>query len=433
MAENNHFIVDNRITNEFIKAYTKTTYRIVGKASHSAVKPCHWLEQRLMTGRDNRNCYKGVFGIKSHRCLQNTPSLPFCNHQCVFCWRDIENGSLGSKFLVAPDDPKYLVKEMIRHHKDIVENHLPLRRYLDNYEIMNDILSYMLLNKENQSINSLSRNIHVSKNKIERALTLLKNQRFLNPIDNTLKNYALDDDITCCIDSKEEIENLIKRELTTPDDIMQAHGEAMHPNHAAISLDGEPLLYPIMSGLVEEFRNRGMTTFIVTNSTLPENIEKLDSLPSQMYFTLPASDENTYKKVCRPMIKNGWIKINESLGLIESLNCRTLIRLTAVKDLNISLNEKLIKDYITIIEKAKPNFFEIKGFTLQAKALLINERLKSEKSPQDYFPEYRFLKEIALKFEELGNFPLIYKNKASRDFLFAVNWNKDKDPAIKSP
>ncbi|MHA1257248.1 MAG: hypothetical protein ACTSPS_16785, partial [Promethearchaeota archaeon] len=197
-----------------------------------------------------------------------------------------------------------------------------------------------------------------------------------------------------------------------------------HPNHAAISLDGEPLLYPIMSGLVEEFRNRGMTTFIVTNSTLPENIKALDSLPSQMYFTLPASNEKTYKKVCRPMIKNGWAKINESLDLIESLNCRTLIRLTAVKDLNISLNEKLIKDYINIIEKAKPNFFEIKGFTLQAKALLINKRLKNEKSLQDYFPEYEFLKKIALKFEELGNFPLIYKNKVSRDFLFAVNWDK---------
>ena len=93
----------------------------------------------------------------------------------------------------------------------------------------------------------------------------------------------------------------------------------------------------------------------------------------------------------------------------------------------------MIKDYINIIKKANPNFFEIKGFTLQAKALLINERLKSEKPLQDYFPEYGFLKKIALKFEELGNFPLIYKNKASRDFLFAVNWDKDKDPVIKPP
>ena len=427
----NRFIVDNQITNEFIATYTKTTYRIVGKAGHSAIKPCHWLEQRLMTGRDNRNCYKGVFGIKSHRCLQNTPSLPFCNHQCVFCWRDIEIGSLGNEFLVVPDDPKYLVKEMIRHHKDIVENHLPLRRYLDNYEVMNDILIYMLLNKENQSINTLSTNIHVSKNKIERALTLLKNQRFLKPIDNTLKNYVLDDDITCCIDSKEEIENLVKRELTTPDEIMQAHAEAMHPNHAAISLDGEVMLFPLMSDFVKEFKKRSMTTFIVTNGTLPERIKNLSVYPSQLYITLPAPNERVYNKVCRPMIKNGWGNIMNSMNLIESLACRTVVRLTAVKGLNI--NDRYIDEYIKIVEKANPNFFEIKGFTLQAKALLISERLKSEKSLQDYFPEYGFLKKIALEFEELGNFPLIYTNKASRDFLFAVNWDKDKDPKITKP
>ena len=86
----NRYIVNNRITNDFVEKYTKTTYRILGRNKHTAIKPCHWLEQKLLTGRDNRNCYKGIFGIQSHRCLQNTPSMPFCNHQCVFCWRDIE-------------------------------------------------------------------------------------------------------------------------------------------------------------------------------------------------------------------------------------------------------------------------------------------------------------------------------------------------------
>jgi len=428
---NKRFIVDKKITNEFVEAYTKTTYRIIGKERHSAIKPCHWLEQKLMTGRNNRNCYKGVFGIQSHRCLQNSPSLPFCNHQCVFCWRDIEKGGLGSEFIVKPDEPAYLVEEMIRHQKDIIKNHLPLRRYLDNYEIMNDVLYYMLNNEGKYSITSISNNIHVSKNKVERAMTLLKNQKFIIPIDNTLKNFKVDDDISCCIDSREEIEDLINRALTTPDEIMQAHGEALHPNHAAISLDGEVMLFPLMSDFVKEFKKRNMTTFIVTNGTLPERIKNLSVYPSQLYITLPAPNERVYKKVCRPMIKNGWGNIMNSMNLIESLACRTVVRLTAVKGLNI--NDRYIDEYIKIVEKANPNFFEIKGFTLQAKALLISERLKSEKSLQDYFPEYGFLKKIALEFEELGNFPLIYTNKASRDFLFAVNWDKDKDPKITKP
>ncbi|MFW9826763.1 MAG: radical SAM protein [Candidatus Thorarchaeota archaeon] len=429
---NNRFIVDNKITNEFVETYTKTTYRIIGENKHSSVKPCYWLEQRLATGRDNRNCYKGVFGIQSHRCLQNTPSLPFCNHQCVFCWRDIESGSLGSEFIVEPDDPKLLVDEMLRHQKDIIQNHLPLRRYLDNYEIMIDILYYMLLNSENiHTINSLSNSIHVSKNKIERAVTLLKNQDFINILNKNVNKLGLDDDIKCCINSREELEVLVNRSLTTPDEIIQAHSEALNPNHAAISLDGEPLMYPRISEFIRELRERNMTTFVVTNGTLPDKIEKLETYPSQLYITLPASNEAIYKKTCRPMIKNGWIKIMDTMNLIESLSCRTLVRLTAVKDVNI--NERMIKDYCKIVEKANPNFFEIKGFTLQAKALLIKERLKSEQPIQYFFPEYEYLENLAAKFEEIGNFHLIYKNKASRDFLFAVNWDTGKDPKINKP
>ncbi len=211
---------------------------------------------------------------------------------------------------------------------------------------------------------------------------------------------------------------------------MQAHSEAMTPNHAAISLDGEPLLYPRMSDLVQEFKNRSMTTFIVTNGTLPERIMELNPLPSQLYITLPAPNEQIYKKICRPMIKHGWDKINESLELINTLSCRTLIRLTAIK--NININKQYLNEYLELIKKANPNFFEIKGFTLQAKALLIKERLKSEETLQHYFPDFKFLEDLALKFQELSCFPLIYKNQASRDFLFAVNWDKDKDPKITS-
>ena len=428
---NNQYIINNKITNEFVEKYTKTLYRIVGPNKHSAIKPCHWLEQRLMTGRDNRNCYKGVFGIQSHRCLQNTPSLPFCNHQCVFCWRDIELGTLGSKFIVDPDEPKELVDEMIRHHQDIIKNHLPLRRYLDNYEIMVDIMHFMLLNSGKHTINSLSRELHISSSKIERAVNLLKNQKFLHSQPSLLNHYVLDGDISCCIDSREEVEKLINLELTDPDDIMTAHGEAMNPNHAAISLDGEVMLFPLMSDFIKEFKDRKMTTFIVTNGTLPNVIENLDALPSQLYITLPAPNEQIYKKVCRPMIKNGWGKIMDSMNLLESLSCRTVVRLTAVKGLNI--NNHYIDDYIKTIERINPNFFEIKGFTLQAKALLIKDRLKSDNPLEDFFPNYDYLEQIALKFEEKSNFSLIYKNEPSRDFLFAVNWDKDENPIIKEP
>ncbi len=418
------FIQNKRITNEFIEQYTKTTYRIVGPNKHSSIKPCHWLEQRLMTGRDNRNCYKGIFGIESHRCLQNTPSLPFCNHQCVFCWRDIEVGSINSEFVVDPDEPSIIIDEMIRHQRDIIKNHLPLRRYLDNYEIMIDILYFMIKEKKPITLNKLAANLFVSKNKIERALNLLKNQHFIIQKEPSLNYFELDFEIKCCIDTREELELLINRELTTPDEIMNAHAEAMYPNHAAISLDGEPFLYPRLSEYIQDFNKRNMTTFVVTNGTLPDHILNLDSYPSQLYVTLPAPNKSIYKKACRPMIRKGWERLMSTLESLDTLSCRTLIRLTAVKGLNIE--ENLIPEYIKLIENANPDFFEIKGFTLQAKALLIKERLKSENSLQDFYPEFDFLNEIAEKFEEKSGFSLIYKNKASRDFLFTVKWNKNK-------
>ncbi len=425
-----NFIENGKITNEFVESYVKTTYRIVGNNKHSALKPCHWFEQRLMTGRENRNCYKGVFGIESHRCLQNTPSLPFCNHQCVFCWRDLESGMIGSDFIVEPDEPKDIVNELIRHQQDIVENHLPLRRYVENYDVMIDLLYFMLKNPATQNIDTLAKRMELSKKVIDRAFNLLKNRYFIQPTDNSLKNYELDGDIKCCIDSREELQELIDRELTTPEDIIKAHHEAMSPNHAAISLDGEPLLYPKISEFVQEFKNRNMSTFIVTNGTLPKKLESLDSLPSQLYITLPACNEQMYKKISRPMMKNGWGSLMSSLEMLDSLSCRKLIRLTAIKELNI--NEKLLDDYVKIVENANPNFFEIKGFTLQAKALLIKERLKSKLSVQDFFPDYQYLESIVTRFEEISGFSLIYKNRDSRDFLFAVNWDKDKDPRLPS-
>ena len=100
---------------KFQKAYTRSNYRLIGKAKHSALKPCHWMVAKLETGRNNkkdpvtgesigRNCYKGYFGIESERCVQCTPALPYCNHNCVFCWRDVEQGSLGEHFTIQPQN-----------------------------------------------------------------------------------------------------------------------------------------------------------------------------------------------------------------------------------------------------------------------------------------------------------------------------------------
>ena len=134
--------------------------------------------------------------------------------------------------------------------------------------------------------------------------------------------------------------------------------EASDPNQVAISLAGEPITYPYLSDLLKECHHRGMTTFLVTNGTYPERLEELDVLPTQTYVTVAAPNEEIYKSVCRPKISDGWDKIIKTLELLPSLDTRTVIRHTLVKDVNFGWTE----DYARLDKIADPDLIEPKGY-----------------------------------------------------------------------
>ena len=67
-----------------------------------------------------------------------------------------------------------------------------------------------------------------------------------------------------------------------------------------------------------------------------------------------------YKRVCSPLISDGWEKINQTLELIPSLDTRTVIRHTLVQGWN--MGEKYIEEYSKLDEKASPLFIEPKGY-----------------------------------------------------------------------
>lgn len=134
--------------------------------------------------------------------------------------------------------------------------------------------------------------------------------------------------------------------------------EAINPTNAAISLAGEPTLYPKISDLIKEFHRRRIKTFLVTNGTRPDRLESLEEKPFQLYVSLCAPDKENYLKVHNPLIKDGWEKINQTLELLPSLGCRTVIRLTLVKGLNMIEPEK----YAKLIEKTNCDFVECKSY-----------------------------------------------------------------------
>ncbi len=133
--------------------------------------------------------------------------------------------------------------------------------------------------------------------------------------------------------------------------------EALDPKHAAISLSGEPTEYSMLDDLIWEFRRRGLTTFLVTNGTNPERLEEIPE-PTQLYVSLSAPSEEVYRHVCRPASGESWGKVMKSISLLKSFSCPTVVRMTAVKNLNMTDPE----GYSRIISGASPTYVEIKAY-----------------------------------------------------------------------
>lgn len=134
--------------------------------------------------------------------------------------------------------------------------------------------------------------------------------------------------------------------------------ESKTPTNAAISLAGEPTLYPEIDELIAEFNRRNFTTFLVSNGQNVDKLKNLSEDPYQLYLSLDAPTRKTYNEVCRPQIMNGWENLNESLETLASFNTRTCIRTTCVKGRNM-INPEL---YAKLIKKANPKFVEIKAY-----------------------------------------------------------------------
>ncbi len=92
----------------------KQQYLFVGE--HSAVKICGWTKKAL---KDEGMCYKGTFyGINSHRCIQMSPAINFCDMDCVYCWRDRNNSSFGKV-----DQPKDIMENAIRAQRKLLSGY----------------------------------------------------------------------------------------------------------------------------------------------------------------------------------------------------------------------------------------------------------------------------------------------------------------------
>ena len=298
-------------------ALKKQKYHLVG--NHSAVKRCKWLYESIV---NDRPCYKQRFyGIKSHRCIQMSPSLYYCTQECLFCWR-AQSGDLQ----VTWDEMKI---PKLDSPEEIVEGCFKAQ---------------------------------------EKILTGYKG----NPKANWRKFQ-----------------------------------EALMPKQVAISLTGEPTLYEPLGELIQTFRQNGLTTFLVSNGTLPSKLSKLSTEPTQLYISVCAPNEQVYKKVCRPLFPNAWAKLNETLCLLQSFRCPTVVRTTLVKEHNMDN----VDQYAKLVEKANPTYVEVKAYMHIG---FSNLRLSFERMPM-----HNEVKDFAKHLAEKTGYKIIDEAPESRVVLLS--------------
>ena len=198
---------------------------------------------------------------------------------------------------------------------------------------------------------------------------------------------------------------------------MKKFEEAQNPDQYAISLSGEPTLYPKLSELITKLHDSGCTTFLVTNGLRPEVFAKLE-MPTQFYVSLDAPNKELFNKIDKSSLKDGWEKLNETLDLLPELNkkTRTAIRITLIKKYNMIAPEQ----YAERIEKSSPMFVEVKGYMFVGSS---RQRLSMENMPRH--PE---VKEFAEEICKYCSYKIVDEQPISRVVLLM---KEDKDRKIK--
>lgn len=181
--------------------------------------------------------------------------------------------------------------------------------------------------------------------------------------------------------------------------------EAREPNQVAISLSGEPTLYPELGEFIALCRRRGMTTFLVTNGSVPKALGDLTPLPTQLYVTVAAPNKKVYEQLCVPQFPRAWDNLMKTLELLPSLDTRTTVRHTLVKGWNLGWED----EYARLDEVASPTFIEPKGYVFVGDS--------RTRMTIDNMPSHSSVREFACRIGEKLSMDLLMEREDSRVVL----------------
>lgn len=141
--------------------------------------------------------------------------------------------------------------------------------------------------------------------------------------------------------------------------------ESLLPSHYAISLSGEPTMYPKLPQLIKYLKSLKETKsiFLVTNGQEPDMIKRLqdeDALPTQLYLSTNAADYESFMKINRPRYDDSWERWNETLNMLKTLQTRTVLRITLIRNYNDT--KEMIPAFSEMLRESSPHFVEIKSY-----------------------------------------------------------------------
>ena len=129
--------------------------------------------------------------------------------------------------------------------------------------------------------------------------------------------------------------NMVRQMKGVPGVLPERLAAADTIKHCALSLVGEPIMYPHINEFCRLLHERQISTFLVTNAQFPEKIAALDPV-TQLYVSIDAGTKESLKAVDRPLFKDFWERFLACLDQIRDKGQRTVYRLTLVKGWNMA-------------------------------------------------------------------------------------------------
>jgi len=143
----------------------------------------------------------------------------------------------------------------------------------------------------------------------------------------------------------------------------ERYADAHRIRHCALSLVGEPIMYPYIQEFLDLLHKKDISTFLVTNAQFPDRLKEIGPV-TQLYISIDAATKDSLKAVDRPLFQDFWQRFLDSMDALKIKQQRTVYRLTLVKTWNM----QELADYAALVARGMPSFIEIKGVTFCGKS-----------------------------------------------------------------